>query len=512
MATKRKDEKKKVATKKETKKPAKKAETKKATKDVKKAVKNTKKADKKVVSKKVVKETPKKKEVKKVAPKKEVTKKTSTKKVVKETPKKEVKPKAKKEDKKEVKETKKTSKKANKEVKEKKEEVVKEEPVFFDYEKYANYAIADLRKEIVKAKKKGIIIKQSDINKILEDFEEEKDTMKFLKFLDKNKIETFDDEEKSDIYRQMSSNGAGDDDSFNPVSMYLKESYNPKFTKEEELELFRRISKGDQQALDTIYNANRLLAFKCAKDIYKNNKNLPLENLIAAGNFGLIKAIEKFDYKKENKLSTYATYWINQSIRRTLSDKGRLVRIPVHMGDKISKMKKANRLLTQELGRQPTDEEIAQRMNKDEKEKLKRNGKKGKPDYYNADKIKELRNYSHQIQSLDKKVNNGSDDDESSQIDFVEQAGELTPVDYDRQENSKKAVNDMLHNLLSDKEEQIIRYRWGLFEDDEKKYTLDEVGNLMGLTRERIRQIEGKALKKLKSPKNIKLLQSLNKQ
>ena len=380
-----------------------------------------------------------------------------------------------------------------------------EDKKFFEYDKNELNSLADIRKEITKANKNNLIIKQSVINNILERLDE-KDIIKFLKFLDKNKIETYDDEEKSDIYKQVSSNKIEEDNSFNPVNLYLKESYNPNFTKQEELDLFKRVSEGDKQALDIIYNANRLLVFKCAKDIYKNNKSLPLENLIAAGNFGLIKAIEKFDYKQENKLSTYATYWINQAIRREISDKGRIVRIPVHVGDKIAKMKKASRLLTQQLDRQPTDEEIANYLNSNEATK-----EKNKDDYYDAERVKELRYYSRQIQSLDKKVTGGASDDEASQVDFIEQEGQLSPEEYDKQESSKRLVNEMLNRLLTAREQQVIRYRWGLFEDNEKKYTLDELGTLMNLTRERVRQIETKALKKLRNCKDVELLKSLTK-
>ena len=378
---------------------------------------------------------------------------------------------------------------------------MKNKQTYFDYDQIKDLSIKDIKKEILKAKKNNTSIRQSDINKILEGLDE-KELKKFIKYLDKNLITTIEDEDKSQLYK----NKDIIEESYNPVNLYLKESYNPNFTKQEELDLFKRVSEGDKQALDIIYNANRLLVFKCAKDIYKNNKSLPLENLIAAGNFGLIKAIEKFDYKQENKLSTYATYWINQAIRREISDKGRIVRIPVHMGDKIAKMKKANRILSQELDRQPTDEEIANYLNSNETTK-----EKNKDDYYDAERVKELRYYSRQIQSLDKKVTGGANEDEASQVDFIEQEGQLSPEEYDKQENSKRLVNEMLNRLLTAREQQVIRYRWGLFEDNEKKYTLDELGTLMNLTRERVRQIESKAIKKLRNSRDIELLKSLTK-
>ena len=258
-----------------------------------------------------------------------------------------------------------------------------------------------------------------------------------------------------------------------PVHIYLKEMGSiPRLTSEEEVNLAKRIEQGDGTAKKRYIEANLRLVVSIAKR-YKDKTKMSYGDLIQEGNMGLMKAVDKFDYRRGNKFSTYATWWIRQAITRAMADKGSTIRLPVHMGERINKVLKIEKELTQELGRTPTDEEIAERMGIQES------------------KVTEAKTVSSEPVSLEKKV--GKEED-SYLGEFIEDRTSLSPDDIVQQDLLKEAVDRALSGL-SEKEEFVIRLRFGL--GDQEEHTLEEVGQYLGVTRERVRQIEVKALRAL---------------
>ncbi len=268
-----------------------------------------------------------------------------------------------------------------------------------------------------------------------------------------------------------------------PVKMYLKEIGKvPLLTKEREIQLANRIAHGDPTAKDAIVTANLRLVVSIAKKYI--GRGLPFLDLIQEGNLGLIKASGKFDPTMGFKFSTYATWWIRQAITRAIADKGRTIRIPVHMVEIINYMLKTKKQLIQKFGRDPNAEEIAEKMG---------NG-------MTPNKVREIQRLSIEPISIDKTVNNDGD---STIIDFVENNNSLSPREYTTNELLKEELYAVMKDLTN-REERVLKLRFGI--DCDIPLTLDEVGKIFEVTRERIRQIEAKALKKLKLPTRSKRL------
>lgn len=266
-----------------------------------------------------------------------------------------------------------------------------------------------------------------------------------------------------------------------PVRMYLKEIGRvPLLSAEEEIELAKRIDQGDEEAKRRLAEANLRLVVSIAKRYV--GRGMLFLDLIQEGNMGLIKAVEKFDYNKGFKFSTYATWWIRQAITRAIADQARTIRIPVHMVETINKLIRVSRQLLQELGREPTPEEIAQEMD------------------LTPDKVREIIKIAQEPVSLETPI---GEEDDSHLGDFIEDQDVLAPADAAAYELLKEQLEDVL-DTLTEREENVLRLRFGL--DDGRTRTLEEVGKVFGVTRERIRQIEAKALRKLRHPSRSKRL------
>ncbi len=264
-----------------------------------------------------------------------------------------------------------------------------------------------------------------------------------------------------------------------PVRMYLKEIGQIKLlSAEEEVELAKRVSEGDQVAKNKLTEANLRLVVSIAKKY--SGRGLHILDLIQEGNTGLIRAVDKFDWTKGNKFSTYATWWIRQAITRAIADQARTIRVPVHMVEVINKATRCNRKLVQELGREPTVEEIAAEL--------------GLP----VEKIIEANRTAADTLSLDTPV---GDEEDTSIGSFVED--ERTPGPADATSNAllAEALKEIL-DTLTEREADVLRMRFGMY--DGRTHTLEEVGQIFGVTRERIRQIENKAIRKLRHPSRAK--------
>ena len=297
-----------------------------------------------------------------------------------------------------------------------------------------------------------------------------------MDFGDTNKM--YNQSDDDDDMNQLGSNVKIND----PVKMYLKEIGRVDLlTHEQEIELAKRILEGDEQAKKELAAANLRLVVSIAKRYV--GRGMLFLDLIQEGNMGLIKAVEKFDYTKGFKFSTYATWWIRQAITRAIADQARTIRIPVHMVETINKLTRIQRQLVQELGREPTAEEIAEKM-----------------DGMTPAKVREIQKISLEPVSLETPI---GEEDDSHLGDFIEDEGAMSPDDYASNELLKDELNEVLLEL-TDREEKVLRLRFGL--DDGRTRTLEEVGKEFNVTRERIRQIEAKALRKLKHPSRSKLL------
>ena len=289
--------------------------------------------------------------------------------------------------------------------------------------------------------------------------------------------------EEEEITADLSKMIVGDVKVNDSVKIYLREIGKvPLLTAQQETELAKRIAAGDEEAKQDLIQANLRLVIAIAKRYA--GRGMPFLDLIQEGNMGLIKAVDKFDYTKGFKFSTYATWWIRQAIARAIADQARTIRIPVHMVETIYKITRAQRQLVQELGREPTAEEISERLD----------------GALSADRIREIQRINQEPVSLETPI---GEEDDSHLGDFLEDKEVETPNEY----TTKSLLKDELYEVMSDlteREQKVLKLRYGL--EDNHPRTLEEVGKEFNVTRERIRQIEAKAIKKLRHPNRAKKL------
>ncbi|MCH6266522.1 MULTISPECIES: RNA polymerase sigma factor RpoD [Neobacillus] len=346
--------------------------------------------------------------------------------------------------------------------------------------------------------KKVGVLAYDDIAEKMANFDVESDQMdEFYEFLGDQGIELVgdsDDEDDDDpSIKALSKDDDSDEFDLNdlsvppgvkindPVRMYLKEIGRVDLlSAEEEINLAHRIEQGDEEAKRRLAEANLRLVVSIAKRYV--GRGMLFLDLIQEGNMGLIKAVEKFDYRKGFKFSTYATWWIRQAITRAIADQARTIRIPVHMVETINKLIRVQRQLLQDLGREPTPEEIAEDMD------------------LTPDKVREILKIAQEPVSLETPI---GEEDDSHLGDFIEDQDATSPSEHAAYELLKEQLEDVL-DTLTDREENVLRLRFGL--DDGRTRTLEEVGKVFGVTRERIRQIEAKALRKLRHPSRSKRL------
>ena len=349
-----------------------------------------------------------------------------------------------------------------------------------------------LEKLVNEAKRKKNVLEYRQIEDSLKDIElDSEDIEHMYDYLDKMGIDVLgmavdeeeDEEDEEEIELDLTlPDGINIDD---PVRMYLKEIGKvPLLSADEEVELAQKMSEGDVKARQQLTEANLRLVVSIAKRYV--GRGMLFLDLIQEGNLGLMKAVEKFDYTKGYKFSTYATWWIRQAITRAIADQARTIRIPVHMVETINKLMRTQRRLTQELNREPTNKELAKEMDMD------------------VEKIEYIQKIKQDITSLDAGVGrDGEEGEESTLGDFIEDEDTASPEESATVQLLKEQVREIL-STLSDRERKILEMRFGL--NGTKSHTLEEVGLEFAVTRERIRQIEAKALMKLKKHKDSKKL------
>ena len=332
------------------------------------------------------------------------------------------------------------------------------------------------------AKKQGNIINEDELGSLLINYElSVADLKKIKEILEDEGVtieESVEESIKDEELKEIISNVKVDD----PVKMYLKDIGQAQLlTSEQEIELAKKILEGDERAKKELSERNLKLVVSIAKK-YVNRSSMQFLDLIQEGNLGLLKAVEKFDYTKGFRFSTYATWWIRQSITRAIADQARTIRIPVHMVETIHRLSRVSKQLMQELGRDPTNSEIAEKMGISES------------------RVVEIQKIAQDPVSLESPV---GEEDESKISDFVEDETIKSPTENAAQDILKTQLLQVIETLTP-REQKVIRLRYGL--DDSHARTLEEVGKEFNVTRERIRQIEAKALRKLKHPTRSKRL------
>jgi len=356
------------------------------------------------------------------------------------------------------------------------------------YDALSAYEIDDdtVNELITFFKEQGVEVISEDDDTEDEDFEEDFDYEKMTKAGADDDFEDFDGEEnlEEDIDIEHLDVTLGGEVKVNDsVKMYLKAigAY-ALIDADREIVLAKKILEGDEDAKNELINANLRLVVNIAKHYV--GRGMLFLDLIQEGNLGLMKAVDKFDYTKGFKFSTYATWWIRQAITRAIADQARTIRIPVHMVETINKMTRIQRQLIQELGREPTADEISEAMGGELPPK----------------RIREIQRIALEPVSLETPI---GEEDDSHLGDFIEDKESESPVEFTTRQLLKEELYSILTEL-SDREERVIRLRYGL--DDNRPRTLEEVGKEFGVTRERIRQIEAKAIKKLRHPTRSKRL------
>ncbi|PKG21797.1 RNA polymerase sigma factor RpoD [Niallia nealsonii] len=350
-----------------------------------------------------------------------------------------------------------------------------------------------VKEQLTEVGKKTGVLAYDDIAEKLSSFELDSHQMdEFYEFLGDQGVELIGDGENDAPNVQQLAKGEEEFDLNDlsvppgvkindPVRMYLKEIGRVDLlSAEEEIKLAKRILEGDEEAKRRLAEANLRLVVSIAKRYV--GRGMMFLDLIQEGNMGLIKAVEKFDYEKGFKFSTYATWWIRQAITRAIADQARTIRIPVHMVETINKLIRVQRQLLQDLGREPTPEEIGEDMD------------------LTPDKVREILKIAQEPVSLETPI---GEEDDSHLGDFIEDQDATSPSEHAAYELLKEQLEDVL-DTLTDREENVLRLRFGL--DDGRTRTLEEVGKVFGVTRERIRQIEAKALRKLRHPSRSKRL------
>jgi len=351
----------------------------------------------------------------------------------------------------------------------------------------------DASKLIEKGRKQGFVT-QEEILQLFPDAEERLEELDELyDRLLREKIDVFesitekeiaeDEKAAAELSKELEILATLEDKTLtDPVRMYLKEIGKvPLLTAEEEIELAQKIEKGNIKAKQKLIKSNLRLVVSIAKRYI--GRGLTFLDLIQEGNQGLMRAVEKYDWRKGYKFSTYATWWIRQAITRAIADQARTIRIPVHMVETINRLYRASRKLMQELDREPTPEEVAEELG------------------MTAQRVREILKISQSITSLEKPV---GDDGDSLLGDFIQDTSHPSPDESASKELLKENIKEVL-DTLSEREAKVLKMRFGL--DGYKPMTLEEVGKAFGVTRERVRQIECKALRKLKHPSRRKKLQ-----
>jgi len=396
------------------------------------------------------------------------------------------------------------SKAAKKVVKEKKVAKVVDED-----EEESIESLESIKKRLLKkAKADGNEIEQGEIQDAISFLDlEDKDVEDLINYFKANKINVISDNDEegieelefdeSEVSMDMDDEDVPDEKELQDISklvigdvkvndsvkIYLKEIGKvPLLNAQQEIELAQRIIAGDEDAKQELINANLRLVISIAKRYA--GRGMPFLDLIQEGNMGLIKAVEKFDYTKGFKFSTYATWWIRQAITRAIADQARTIRIPVHMVETINKITRAQRQLVQELGRDPTAEEISDRLE----------------GALSAARIREIQRINQEPVSLETPI---GEEDDSHLGDFLEDKEVESPSDYTTKSLLKDELNEVMLEL-TDRERRVLELRYGLIDNHPR--TLEEVGKVFGVTRERIRQIEAKAIKKLRTRKRVSRL------